>query len=96
MLLTVLISTVIVVAASAWHPADRHYGMTAAYERKLILELGINIQACVWYLLENTQEIMSERNGEYVPEFHAGKILSKYALIVIVKTKMLSHVHSTY
>ena len=51
MLLTVLISTVIVVAASAWHPADRHYGMTAANERKLILELGIYIQAYVWYFL---------------------------------------------
>ena len=44
-------------------------------------------------LLENTQELISDRNWEYyVPEFHAGKIVSNFALR---KKKMMSHVHST-
>ena len=48
MLLTALIATAFVVAASAW-PSDYHYGMTAAYESKLTGTLVlILIQACVW------------------------------------------------
>ena len=47
-LLTALIATAFVVAASAW-PSDYHYGMTAAYGNKLTWTLVlILIQACVW------------------------------------------------
>ena len=39
-LFTALISTAVVVAASAWPQLDRPYGMVAAYERKLTQNLA--------------------------------------------------------